>query len=33
LARLIRDIAAGSPPSHPALALPGWWRTEHRFHF
>ena len=26
LAGLIRELAAGQPPSHPVLASPGWWR-------
>jgi hypothetical protein len=33
LARLISDIAEGCPPSHRALAVQGWWRSEQRFHF
>jgi beta-glucosidase/6-phospho-beta-glucosidase/beta-galactosidase len=33
LAGLIREIAAGSPPRHPALAEQGWWRSEDRFSF
>jgi beta-glucosidase/6-phospho-beta-glucosidase/beta-galactosidase len=33
LARLISDIAEGCPPSHRALAVHGWWRSEQRFHF
>jgi dTDP-4-dehydrorhamnose reductase len=30
LAGLIRDIAAGREPGHPALAGPGWWRRDAR---
>jgi dTDP-4-dehydrorhamnose reductase len=33
LAHLIRDMAAGCPPRHRALADTGWWRSEHRFCF
>jgi len=33
LARLVSDLAAGKEPSHPVLAVPGWWRRPSRFHY
>lgn len=30
LATLARELAAGSQPSHPVLAAPGWWRRPER---
>lgn len=30
LAELLRELAAGREPSHPALASPGWWRRPER---
>ncbi|MBX9578837.1 MAG: hypothetical protein K2X87_00890 [Gemmataceae bacterium] len=30
LAGLVRDLAAGRRPDHPALAGPGWWRRPER---
>ena len=30
LAGLMRDLAAGRPPGHPALDGPGWWRRRAR---
>ncbi|HYD98310.1 MAG TPA: family 1 glycosylhydrolase [Alphaproteobacteria bacterium] len=30
LAELARALARGERPSHPAMALPGWWRREDR---
>ena len=30
LARMVRDLAAGSPHEHPALDAPGWWRRLDR---
>lgn len=30
LAGLVRDLAAGRRPTHPALAGPGWWRRPDR---
>lgn len=29
---LLKDLAAGREPSHPALAGQGWWRREDRFY-
>jgi dTDP-4-dehydrorhamnose reductase len=31
LAELVRDLAAGTPPSHQALQNPGWWARPERF--
>jgi dTDP-4-dehydrorhamnose reductase len=31
LAGLIRELAAGREPDHPALAAPGWWHRPERF--
>lgn len=31
LARLMRELAAAQPPSHPVLAGAGWWRRPDRF--
>ncbi len=31
VATLMRELAAGKPPSHPALAGQGWWRRPGRF--
>ncbi len=31
LARVIRALASGSPPTHPVLAQPGWWHRPDRF--
>lgn len=28
LARIVRDLAAGRRPDHPALAGPGWWQDR-----
>lgn len=28
---MLRELAAGQTPSHPALASAGWWRREDRF--
>jgi dTDP-4-dehydrorhamnose reductase len=33
LAQLARELAAGTAPSHPLLAMPGWWRRSERVHF
>ncbi len=33
LAAFARQLAAGGPPSHPALARPGWWREPSRLLF
>ncbi|WP_109487559.1 glycoside hydrolase [Occallatibacter savannae] len=33
LAGVIRELAAGGTPRHPALARAGWWRNEDRFCF
>ena len=33
LAAVVQELAAGCAPSHPALAEPGWWRSEQRFCF
>jgi dTDP-4-dehydrorhamnose reductase len=30
LARVLRELASGVKPSHPAIAGPGWWRRESR---
>ena len=30
VADILRDLAEGRDPSHPALAEPGWWRREER---
>lgn len=30
LAGLVRELAAGEPPSHPVLTGPGWWRRPER---
>jgi dTDP-4-dehydrorhamnose reductase len=30
LATLAQELASGRPPSHPALASPGWWRRDGR---
>ena len=30
---LMRQLAAGEAPSHPALASPGWWRRDIRLQF
>jgi dTDP-4-dehydrorhamnose reductase len=30
LAELVRELASGETPSHPALAGPGWWRRDDR---
>lgn len=30
LATLAQELAGGRPPSHPALATPGWWRRDGR---
>jgi dTDP-4-dehydrorhamnose reductase len=31
IAALMRELASGSPPSHPVLKGHGWWRREGRF--
>jgi dTDP-4-dehydrorhamnose reductase len=31
LATLMRDLATGTPPDHPVLDTPGWWRRADRF--
>jgi dTDP-4-dehydrorhamnose reductase len=33
LAEVVRQIAGGKPPTHPALASAGWWRRRDRFCF
>lgn len=33
LASVVAQMAAGKPPSHPALSTPGWWRHESRICF
>jgi beta-glucosidase/6-phospho-beta-glucosidase/beta-galactosidase len=33
LAAVIRELAAGLPPRHPALDDKGWWRSDDRFCF
>ena len=33
LAGLITELAAGRPPRHPVLAVPGWWRRPSRLLF
>jgi len=33
LARLLRRLARGEQPSHPALDSPGWWRRLERLHY
>ncbi len=33
VAALVRDLAAGRPPEHPALDAPGWWHRPERFLF
>ncbi|MCU0949796.1 MAG: sugar nucleotide-binding protein [Burkholderiaceae bacterium] len=33
LATLARDLATGRAPSHPLLALPGWWARRDRLHY
>jgi dTDP-4-dehydrorhamnose reductase len=33
VARLVRDLAAGREPDHPALDSPGWWRRPDRLLF
>ncbi|MEJ7762551.1 MAG: family 1 glycosylhydrolase [Thermomicrobiales bacterium] len=33
LASLVRELATGATPSHPSLAVPGWWRRPSRFHY
>ncbi len=30
LAEVVRQLAVGRPPRHPALAVPGWWRRTER---
>jgi dTDP-4-dehydrorhamnose reductase len=27
IAQVVRDLAAGRRPDHPALAGPGWWQA------
>ncbi len=29
--KLVAEIAAGKPPSHPVLSSPGWWNRKDRF--
>jgi dTDP-4-dehydrorhamnose reductase len=31
IAGLVADLAAGKEPTHPVLAVPGWWRRPSRF--
>ncbi len=31
LATMLRQVAAGGEPNHPALAAPGWWHRGERF--
>jgi hypothetical protein len=31
LAGLMRELAAGVPPSHPVIGAPGWWRRPGRY--
>jgi dTDP-4-dehydrorhamnose reductase len=33
IAALLRDLASGRSPRHPALRAPGWWRREDRARF
>ncbi len=33
IAHLVADLAAGKEPSHPVLAVPGWWRRPSRYHY
>ncbi len=33
LARLVRELATGRPPTHPVLSVPGWWRRADRFFY
>ncbi len=33
IAGLVADLAAGKEPTHPVLAVPGWWRRPSRFHY
>ena len=33
VAELLRELAAGREPSHPAVGTPGWWRRPERLLF
>ena len=33
LAGVARQLAAGEPPAHPVLRVPGWWRRAERLSF
>src|SRR5256714_10026036 len=33
IAALVRELASGRPPSHPALSGPRWWRSPDRLTF
>ena len=33
LAALARELAQGTPPSHPVLQVPGWWRRSARLQY
>ena len=33
IAGLVNDLATGKGPTHPVLAVPGWWRRPSRFHY
>jgi len=33
IAHLVADLSAGKVPSHPVLAVPGWWRRPSRYQY
>jgi len=33
LAGIVRELAAGGEPAHPALAAPGWWERPERLRY